>query len=76
MAVVAAEADLHCHRLPTWNDGLGSRDEAFKMAARAAQSGLKTILVTPPKLSVTETGQGTSFWSHRAEKVDRWSLKG
>lgn len=44
---ITAEADLHCHLLPAWDDGPRDREESLRMAARAAQSGLKTILVTP-----------------------------
>jgi protein-tyrosine phosphatase len=43
----AAEADLHCHILPAWDDGPRTLEESLAMAARAAQAGLKTILVTP-----------------------------
>ena len=44
---IVAEADLHCHILPAWDDGPRALDESLRMAARAAAAGLKKILVTP-----------------------------
>jgi protein-tyrosine phosphatase len=41
------EADLHCHILPAWDDGASTLDEALRMAARASESGIQKILVTP-----------------------------
>jgi protein-tyrosine phosphatase len=40
-------ADLHCHILPDWDDGPRALNESLELAAKAASSGLKQILVTP-----------------------------
>jgi protein-tyrosine phosphatase len=44
---IVAEADLHCHILPAWDDGPDVLEASLQMAARAADSGLRKILVTP-----------------------------
>jgi protein-tyrosine phosphatase len=41
------EIDLHCHILPTWDDGAATLDVALAMAERAAASGLKHVVATP-----------------------------
>ena len=45
--VLVPEADLHCHILPDWDDGPRDLDESLRMARRAADSGIRRILVTP-----------------------------
>ena len=44
---IVPEADLHCHLLPDWDDGPRTLEESLAMAKRAAELGLKKILVTP-----------------------------
>lgn len=44
---IVPEADLHCHILPDWDDGPRTLDESLAMASRAAEVGLKKIMVTP-----------------------------
>ncbi|HVF10755.1 MAG TPA: CpsB/CapC family capsule biosynthesis tyrosine phosphatase [Abditibacteriaceae bacterium] len=45
--IAVAEADLHCHILPAWDDGPRTLEDSLSMAARASEAGIKTILVTP-----------------------------
>lgn len=46
-STLVPEADLHCHILPDWDDGPRDLDESLRMARRAAESGIRRILVTP-----------------------------
>ncbi len=46
-SVLVPEADLHCHILPDWDDGPRDLEESIRMARRAAESGIRKILVTP-----------------------------
>lgn len=39
--------DIHCHILPGVDDGAGNMSDAVEMAALAASSGIKSIIVTP-----------------------------
>lgn len=41
------EVDLHCHILPQWDDGPPCVEESLHLARKAADSGIKRILVTP-----------------------------
>lgn len=41
------EADIHCHLLPSWDDGPGTLSDSLSLAARLAQSGVRTVFVTP-----------------------------
>ncbi len=41
------EVDLHCHILPNWDDGPRSVEESLSLARKAADTGIKRILVTP-----------------------------
>lgn len=41
------EIDLHCHILPSWDDGAANLDVALEMAQRAVASGLKIVVATP-----------------------------
>jgi protein-tyrosine phosphatase len=44
---IQVEADLHCHLLPAWDDGPQTLDESIHMAHKAANQGIKTIVLTP-----------------------------
>lgn len=39
--------DIHCHILPGVDDGPGKIDESLKMARKAVDEGIKTIIATP-----------------------------
>lgn len=41
------EVDLHCHILPQWDDGPRCVEESLLLARKAADTGIKRILVTP-----------------------------
>lgn len=41
------EVDLHCHILPQWDDGPRCVEESLRLARKAADTGIKRILVTP-----------------------------
>lgn len=44
---IRAAYDLHCHILPSWDDGAKTLDDSLMMIARARQAGIETIVATP-----------------------------
>jgi protein-tyrosine phosphatase len=46
-ARIVLEADFHCHLLPGWDDGPRTLEDSLQMARRAAQCGVRRIVVTP-----------------------------
>lgn len=44
---VLPTVDIHCHLLPDWDDGPQKLDESLRMAARAAESGIQSVVTTP-----------------------------
>lgn len=46
-ASIRAPYDLHCHILPSWDDGAKSLDDSLAMIARAQKAGAEWITATP-----------------------------
>lgn len=42
-----ASIDLHCHLLPSWDDGAHDVGESLRMAREACEAGVSTIVTTP-----------------------------
>ena len=71
--------DLHCHILPGLDDGAGSLDTSCRMAAMAADSGVRTIVATPHCNTRNERKNYRSAALSEAfrdlqEELDRWEI--
>lgn len=53
--------DIHCHILPGVDDGAGNMSDALEMAKLAADSGIKSIIVTPHS---NIPGSYRNYWNY------------
>ncbi|WP_026691513.1 tyrosine-protein phosphatase [Alteribacter aurantiacus] len=56
--------DIHCHILPSLDDGPGSVDEAIEMAKAASATGIRTIIATPHHQHPHYTNTKQTILSH------------
>ncbi len=53
--------DIHCHLLPSIDDGASSLDEALAMARMAVADGIGTVIATPHQLGAFGKNRGESI---------------
>jgi protein-tyrosine phosphatase len=63
--------DIHCHLLPSIDDGAKNWDDSLAMARLASDDGIVTVIATPHQLGNFESNHGDDIWRRVIELQQR-----